>query len=108
MLLVAVLVLCAFAAPVTAQDSAADSSSATVADEPHCVALCSQPDAHIGAMLFDLLVLRTLTGAQMAVGIGAFGVVAPFTFPFGRWDEAWDQFVRDPYEQTFTRKLGDF
>jgi len=103
--LAVLLIVCFVATPVAAQEAAAD--AATAPDENACVAWCNEPTANIGLVMFDLLVLRSLQAAQTAVGIGAFGVVAPFTFPFGRWRDAWNVFVKHPFEQTFIRKLGD-
>jgi hypothetical protein len=61
-----------------------------------------------GAVAFDLIVLRPLNAAALALGTVFFAVSAPFVYPFEGIDTAWDVFVYAPYEYTVVRDLGDF
>ncbi|NRA07052.1 MAG: hypothetical protein HRU02_02775 [Myxococcales bacterium] len=62
-----------------------------------------------GAIVFDVGVLRPLGAIQTGVGTVLFAVAGPLALPSdGGAGEAWDVFVRVPYEDTFQRPLGRF
>ena len=64
--------------------------------------------ASVAAVVFDVTVLRPLGAFQSIVGVVLFTAVAPFAWPGGGFDEAFDLFIRAPYEDNITRPLGDF
>ena len=67
-----------------------------------------RPGAPAVDVIFDVFVLRSLGAVQTAVGLGFFAIAGPLAAPSGSAGEAWDVFVRTPYEETFTRPLGRF
>jgi len=62
----------------------------------------------IGGKVFDAVVLRPLGAGASAVGLAAFVIAAPLTWPGGNLANSWELFVFGPYEYTFVRPLGDF
>ena len=62
----------------------------------------------IGGKVADALVLRPLGAGASAVGLAAFVIAAPLTWPGGNLQNSWELFVIGPYEYTFVRPLGDF
>lgn len=61
-----------------------------------------------GSIVFDVSVLRPLGAIQTVVGTALFAVAGPLSLPGKGVGEAWDVFVRVPYEDTFERPLGRF
>ena len=57
---------------------------------------------------FDLVVLRPLNAAALALGAVFFCVSAPFVWYSGGIPTAFDVFVNAPYEYTIVRPLGEF
>lgn len=62
----------------------------------------------IGGKVVDAIVLRPLGAGASVVGLAAFVIAAPLTWPGGNLGNSWDLFVVGPYEYTFVRPLGDF
>lgn len=62
----------------------------------------------VGATAFDLIVLRPLNAAALAVGTMFFVASVPFVAPFEGIRPAWSSFVYAPYEYTVLRPLGEF
>ena len=62
------------------------------------------------AITFDLIILRPLQAAALAVGIMAFVPAALFSAPGGRdsYREAEQMFIITPANDFFERPLGDF
>ena len=56
---------------------------------------------------FDLVVVRPLNLAGLAVGSAAFVLTSPLVFPHEGLATSWDVFVYAPYEYIFRRPLGD-
>ncbi len=69
------------------------------------------PDSETSRQLpdeaYDVLLMRPMGLASLAVGTGFFLIAAPFTAPFGDVGAIWELFVEDPFEFTFRRALGD-
>jgi hypothetical protein len=59
-----------------------------------------------GAMLADLVFLRPLGIAGMALGVAVFIVSLPFTLPTKSVNKAAQKLVVDPATYTFARPLG--
>jgi hypothetical protein len=78
-------------------------AAAREADDPRC---CTWP--MVGERAFDVVVLRPFGAAQLILGSAFFVVIGPLSWPGGGFDEALDMFVQAPFDNTFTRKLGDF
>jgi hypothetical protein len=64
--------------------------------------------ADIGAMTFDVVLLRPLGFAATAGGLVCFAVASPFSAIAQEIGTSWDIFVLGPADYTFTRPLGDF
>ena len=62
----------------------------------------------VGAIMFDVIVLRPLGFVQMVVGTGFFAIAGPMSLPSGNVEDAWDTFVGNPYEDVFENPLGRF
>lgn len=62
---------------------------------------------HIGAKIFDVIAVRPPSACKWVVGIPFYIVSAPFVGISGGASEAWDFFVVEPFQYTFTRPLGD-
>ena len=69
-----------------------------------------QTSARIGAVTFDILVLRPVAAASMLIGLGAMVPATVLTAPGGlvAIEEAWDVFVANSAKDLATRPLGDF
>jgi hypothetical protein len=69
------------------------------------------PWAEGAAKAFDVIPIRLLSVAAVAVGFGAFIVSVPLVGPGFQLEgirNSWEYFVVSPYEYTFVRPLGDF
>ncbi|OPY74334.1 MAG: hypothetical protein A4E64_02328 [Syntrophorhabdus sp. PtaU1.Bin058] len=63
-----------------------------------------RPEAYI----IDVLVARPIGILACAVGFGGLIVSAPFAAMSGTSEQAFDAFLTEPGEYTFTRPLGQF
>ena len=61
-----------------------------------------------GAMIYDLVALRTTGVVATAVGAVFWVVTLPFSALGGNVDTATEKLVKDPAKFTFTRPLGEF
>ena len=55
----------------------------------------------------DVVWVRPLNLAALAVGTAFFAISVPLVAPFEGVGTAWDVFVYAPYEYTFLRPIGD-
>lgn len=60
------------------------------------------------AYIIDLLVARPIGIAACALGFAGLIATAPFAATSGSSKQAFDAFLREPGEYTFTRPLGQF
>ena len=60
------------------------------------------------AYIIDVLVTRPIGIAACSLGFAGLIVTAPFAAMSGTSDQAFDAFLREPGEYTFTRPLGQF
>ena len=64
------------------------------------------PPPTFGSVLSDILILRPLGIAGMALGTAAAVVATPFAIPSGSMGEVGRTLIIDPYDFTFNRPLG--
>ena len=94
-ILVTILAVLSWSAMAIAEDDSGDAKQGRSASE-------------WGSIVFDVGVLRPLGAIQTFVGTALFAVAGPLSLPGKGIGEAWDVFVRVPYEDTFERPLGRF
>jgi hypothetical protein len=56
----------------------------------------------------DVLLVRPVSFASIAVGFAVFVVSLPVAIPSGSVGHVWQALVADPAEYTFVRPVGDF
>jgi hypothetical protein len=64
------------------------------------------PPPTFGSVLSDILILRPLGIAGMALGTAAAVVATPFALPSGSMGEVGRTLIVSPYDFTFSRPLG--
>ena len=66
------------------------------------------PDADLGAIVFDLVILRPGGFARFVLGSAITTIVLPIALITGQTEEIVQTLIGDPAEYTFVRELGDF
>jgi hypothetical protein len=61
-----------------------------------------------GGMMYDFLVVRPIGMAATLLGAAFFVVALPFYAVGGNTDDAGQKLVKDPFNYTFKRPLGEF
>lgn len=65
------------------------------------------PEPSDSAVVFDVLLIRPLSLASLAVGSGIFIVGLPFTVPTGSLGVSAKRLIGDPFWHTFMRPIGE-
>lgn len=60
-----------------------------------------------GAMIYDLVIVRPISAAATLVSTTAYILSLPFSALGGNVDEAAEKLVKEPFEWTFQRPLGE-
>lgn len=65
-------------------------------------------NAQGGAMIYDLVIVRPISAAATLVSTGAYLLSLPFSALGGNSDQAAEKLVKEPFEWTFQRPLGEY
>ena len=60
------------------------------------------------AMIYDLVIVRPISAAATVVSTAAYILSLPFSALGGNVDEAAEKLVKEPFEWTFQRPLGEY
>jgi hypothetical protein len=75
---------------------------------PSAVAFAEVEDDNDGAgMIVDTLVFRPLGAASLVIGSTAFVLSLPFAFLTGSVDKTYNELIKEPFDHTFVRSVGN-
>jgi hypothetical protein len=61
-----------------------------------------------GAMIYDLIIVRPISAVGTLASTAAYVLSLPFSALGGNSDQAAEKLVKEPFEFTFQRPLGEF
>jgi hypothetical protein len=65
-------------------------------------------DASGGAMIYDTVIVRPISALATLASTAVYVLGLPFSALGGNTDEATEKLVKEPFEYTFQRPLGEF